>query len=292
MTAYPSQTTSPSILATTTPLFMITAWPTVSPVNVSAVAAAAAASASSPTATILGAVAVGVLGIVLIAGAVIYLRNGGTVAGLAEKVKANKGLITKAASMLPLTEEQKAKVNAAVNDPTSLLPEQAQQAIEMVKDCDQKAIAALPISDAQKAQLTSAVSSVKERVVKKVQTSPTGVLLTSVLGPTPVESTPVESKPVESKPVVQKQVMQKPVAQKPVAQKPVTQKSEETISVETIPEETIPEESNLEETILDETKPEESTPEAEPSLVTVHINPEDIESVKAFLAAKHANTTA
>jgi uncharacterized membrane protein len=262
---------------------MITAWPTVSPVNVSAIAAAAAASASSPTATILGAVAVGVLGIALIAGAVIYLRNGGTVAGLAEKVKANKGLITKAASMLPLTDEQKAKVEAAVNDPTSLLPEQAQQAIEMVKDCDQKAIAALPISDAQKAQLTSAVSSVKERVVKKVQTSPTGVLLTSVLGPTPVES-----KTVAQKPEAQKPVTQKPEAQKPVTQKPVTQKPEETISVETIPEETISVETIPEETILDETKPEESVPEVAPSLVTVHINPEDIESVKAFLAAKHA----
>ena len=227
ITAYPSRTTTPSIPVTTTPLFMITAWPTVSPVNVSAAIGLAESLGITPgsqTATILSAVALGVLGVALVVGAVVYFRKGGSIAGLAEKVKANKGLITKAASMLPLTEEQKAKVNAAVNDPTSLLPEQAKQAIEIVQDCDEKMISALPISETQKAQLTSAVSSVKERVVKKMEASPTGTLLTSVLGTTP--------KPVAAaKPVTSA----KPVAAaKPVESKQDTQQSEESAPVELV----------------------------------------------------------
>ena len=270
ITAYPSRTTTPSIPVTTTPLFMITAWPTVSPVNVSgsgpSLAESLGIAPGSQTATILSAVALGVLGVAMVVGAVVYFRKGGSIAGLAEKVKANKGLITKAASMLPLTEEQKAKVNAAVNDPTSLLPEQAKQAIEIVQDCDEKMISALPISETQKTQLTSAVSSVKERVVKKMEASPTGTLLTSVLGTKPVTPKPVESKPVVSK----------TVAAKPVESKQETQQSEESAPVELVPE----------ETVLEETKPE-----VEPSLVTVQINPEDIAAVQAFLAAKHANTT-
>jgi hypothetical protein len=314
MTAYPSQTTSPSIPATTTPLFMITAWPTVSPVNVSAAIGLAESMGITPgsqTATILSAVALGVIGVALVVGAVVYFRKGGSIAGLAEKVKANKGLITKAASMLPLTDEQKAKVNAAVNDPTSLLPEQAQQAIEIVKDCDQKMIAALPISDTQKAQLTSAVSSVKDRVVKKMEASPTGTLLTPVLGTKSVASKPVASKPVASKPVASKPVASKPVTPTQEVQQleesvPVEMIIEESVPEESVPEETKPvesvseetkqvetvsEETKLEETKPEETKLEESVSEVEPSLVTVQINPEDIEAVKAFLAAKHANTT-
>jgi len=265
----------------------------VSPVNVSgsgpSLAESLGIAPGSQTATILSAVALGVLGVAMVVGAVVYFRKGGSIAGLAEKVKANKGLITKAASMLPLTEEQKAKVNAAVNDPTSLLPQEVQQTIEIAKDCDQKMISVLPISDTQKAQLTSAVSSVKERVVKKMEASPTGTLLTSVLGTTPK---PVAAaKPAEAKPVAAKPVAAKPVAAKPVAAKPVTltqevQQSEESVPVKMIIEETKPEETKPEEMVLEET-----VPEVEPSLVTVQINPEDIEAVKAFLAAKHANTT-
>jgi len=248
---------------------MITAWPTVSPVNVSgsgpSLAESLGIAPGSQTATILSAVALGVLGVAMVVGAVVYFRKGGSIAGLAEKVKANKGLITKAASMLPLTEEQKAKVNAAVNDPTSLLPEQALQVVQTAKEYEAQVISSLPISEEQKVQLTSAVSSVKERVVKKMEASPTGTLLTSVLGTKPVTPKPVESKPVVSK----------TVAAKPVESKQETQQSEESASVELVPE----------ETVLEETKPE-----VEPSLVTVQINPEDIAAVQAFLAAKHANT--
>ena len=210
ITMYPSRSTTPSIPVTTTPLYMITAWPTVSPVNVSAtssplfmysaypsvpangsaggggLAEALGITPGSQTATILGGVAVGVLGLALVVGAVIYFRNGGSVSGLVQKVKENKGLITKAASMLPLTEEQKAKVEAAVNDPTSLLSPQAQKAIEVVqnaKEYQEQAIASLPISTEQKAQLTSVVTSVQGQIVKKVEASPTGVKIAKLLKP-------------------------------------------------------------------------------------------------------------
>ena len=142
----------------------------------------------SQTATILSAVAVGVLGVALVVGAVVYFKRGGSVSGLVQKVKENKGLITKAASMLPLTEEQKAKVDAAINDPTSLLPAQAQQAIQSAKDFKATAISSLPISEEQKAQLTSVISLTPrstEReetvVVKKKESAPTGQQITKTI---------------------------------------------------------------------------------------------------------------
>jgi hypothetical protein len=176
---------------------MITAWPTVSPVNVSAgggsLAEALGITPGSQTATILGAVAVGVLGVALVAGAVVYFKKGGSVSGLVQKVKENKGLITKAANMLPLTEEQKAKVDAAVNDPTSLLPEQAQQIIQHAKELPAQAIASLPISEEQKTLLTTIV---RDKVVKKAEATPTGVQNTKLLKPTDLKSPVSEATPV------------------------------------------------------------------------------------------------
>ena len=198
-TLIPSKTVTPSVEATTTPLFMITAWPTPSPVNVSATTSprfmitAYPTNASgagggggsllenmgvapgSPTATILGGVAVGAIALAGVAYAVYHFRNGGTVSGLVNKVKENKDKIAAAVeSVIPMTEEQKAKLHAAVNDPTALMPSSVQRVVEVAKNAEQykqQAIASLPISEAQKAQLTSAVNSVQEKVVKRV-TSP------------------------------------------------------------------------------------------------------------------------
>ena len=201
-TLIPSKTVTPSVAATTTPLFMITAWPTPSPVNVSATSSprfmmtayptnssggAAAGGASllenlgvapgSSTATILGGVAVGAIALAGVAYAIYYFRNGGTVSGLINKVKENKDKIAGAIeSVVPMTDEQKAKLHAAVNDPTSLMPSSVQRVVEVAKNAEQykqKAIASLPISDAQKAQLTTAVNSVQQKVVNRVMQSPT-----------------------------------------------------------------------------------------------------------------------
>lgn len=202
MTLIPSQTVTPSVAATTTPLFMVTGWPTPSPVNVSATssprfmmtayptnsssAAAGGGGGSlleslgvapgSSTATILGGVAVGAIALAGVAYAVYHFRKGGTVGGLVDKIKENKDKITGAIeSVVPMTEEQKAKLHAAVNDPTSLMPTSVQRVVEVVKNAEQykeKAISSLPISEAQKQQLTTAVNSVQEKVVKRVMHSP------------------------------------------------------------------------------------------------------------------------
>ena len=259
-TMYPSRSTSPSIPVTTTPLFMITAWPTVSPVNVSAgggsFAEALGITPGSQTATILGAVAVGVLGIALVTGAVIYFKNGGSVSGLVQKVKENKGLITKAASMLPLTEEQKAKVDAAVNDPTSLLPEQAQQVIQRAKEYPAQAIASLPISEEQKAQLTTVVSSVHDKVVKKMEPTPT--------------SPTKQVKPV-------KQIMVPVSEPKSETKQVVAPESKQVVA---------PESKSEPKQVMVPVSESEQDAVAAPTLVSLHISEADIEAVKAFLAEK------
>jgi len=199
ITLIPSQTVTPSVAATTTPLFMITAWSTPSPVNVSATSSprfmmtayptnsSGAAGGTtllenlgvapgSSTATILGGVAVGAIALAGVAYAIYHFRKGGTVGGLVDKIKENKDKIAGAIeSVVPMTEEQKAKLHAAVNDPTSLMPTSVQRVVEVAKNAEQykqQAIASLPISDAQKAQLTSAVNSVQEKVVTRVMQSP------------------------------------------------------------------------------------------------------------------------
>lgn len=184
ITAYPSRSVTPSIAVTTTPLFMITAWPTVSPVNVSAstsplfmytaypsyvpntsVVPVAASEPLSPTATILGAVAVGLVGLIAVGFAVNYFRKGGTVAGFMKEIESKKEEIKKVASMLPLSEEHKAKLDKALADPSSLLPVEAQKMVESVKEVKDKVVAALPISEEQKSQLNTAIASLPQKLV-------------------------------------------------------------------------------------------------------------------------------
>jgi len=127
----------------------------------------------SSTATILGGVAVGAIALAGVAYAVYYFRNGGTVGGLFNKIKENKEKIAGAIeSVVPMTEGQKAKLHAAVNDPTGLMPASVQQVVKNSEQYKDNVIASLPISDAQKAQLTTAVNSVQEKVVKRVMQSP------------------------------------------------------------------------------------------------------------------------
>jgi hypothetical protein len=137
----------------------------------------------SSTATILGGVAVGAIALAGLAYAIYYFRNGGTVGGLVNKIKENKDKIAGAIeSVVPMTEEQKVKLHAAVNDPTSLMPTSIQRVVEVAKNAEQykqQVIASLPISDAQKEQLTTAVNSVQEKVVKHVVSSPVTVVETS-----------------------------------------------------------------------------------------------------------------
>ena len=206
MTAYPSRTTTPSVAVTTTPLFMVTGFPTPSPVNVSAAGGGSSAPASSSTATILGAVAVGVLGIVLIAGAIIYFRNGGTLGGLMNKIKENKETIEKIAgnvtSALPISDEQKKAITGALADPLSVLPAEAQkiagQAVAAAgqvaavagkaQELKSQAIDALPISDEQKAMLTAAIDAKLAEAMKRIESTPVGVHVKSLAEVAPAAS--------------------------------------------------------------------------------------------------------
>ena len=185
ITAYASRSVTPSIPVTSTPLFMMTAWPTVSPVNVSAstsprfmytaypsyVPNASAVSAGageplSPTATILGAVAVGLVGLIAVGFVVNHFRKGGTVAGLVKEVQSKKEDLKKVASMLPLSEEQKAKLDKAIADPSSLLPVEAQKMVESVKQVKEQVVDALPISKEQKAQLNTVIDSLPQKLIE------------------------------------------------------------------------------------------------------------------------------
>jgi hypothetical protein len=104
---------------------------------------------------------------------VYYFRNGGTLGGLVNKIKENKDKIAGAIeTVVPMTEEQKAKLHAAVNDPTSLMPESVKRVVQNASQYKEQVIASLPISDAQKAQLTTAVNSLQEKVVTKVMSAP------------------------------------------------------------------------------------------------------------------------
>ena len=195
-TLIPSKSVSPSVAATTTPLFMVTAWPTPSPVNVSATSSprfmmtayptntsgAGGGGASllenlgvapgSSTATILGGVAVGAIALAGVAYAIHHFRSGGTVKDLVDKVKANKDKIAGAIeTVVPLTEEQKAKLHSVVNDPTSVLPANVQHVVKNAEQYKTQAINSLPISEEQKAQLTSVVNSVQTRVVHRVESA-------------------------------------------------------------------------------------------------------------------------
>ena len=218
ITPYPSKSVTPSIPVTTSPLFMITAWPTVSPVNVSASTsplfmytaypsyvpnasvAAAAATTSSPTSStgvILGAVAVGLVGLLVIGFAVNYFRKGGTVAGFMKEVESKKEELKKVASMLPLSDEQKEKLDKALKDPSSLLPVEAQKMLDSVKEVKDKVVSALPISEEQKAQLNTVIESLPQKLVEKVS-SPK---VESELKPQP-----------ESVPEVEKEIPQREVS--------------------------------------------------------------------------------
>jgi hypothetical protein len=136
---------------------MITAWPTTSPVNVSATStplyyytaypsvgsnetgggllglAASLTGSGSQTSIIIGSVALGIVGIAAIGGAVAYFRGGGSMGGFLNKVKEQKGALTQFANALPISAEQKAKLTGAIADPTSLIPEAQRAQLEQAK---------------------------------------------------------------------------------------------------------------------------------------------------------------
>ena len=193
ITAYPTTTSTMTLTATATPLFMITAYPTPSPVNVTPTStplffytpypsvqangtgglldqATALLNSGNPTSIILGSVALGIVGIGAIAGAVAYFRNGGTVGGFINKVKAQKGAIQQFANALPLSAEQKSKLNQAIDEPTSVLPPQVTAAVHQAEELKEKAIAAnQSIVQMLPPSMAAAVIAKQNAVIQQVQ---------------------------------------------------------------------------------------------------------------------------
>jgi len=95
--------------------------------------AASLTGSGSQTSIIIGSVALGIVGLVAIGGAVAYFRGGGTAAGFLNKVKEQKGALTQFANALPISEAEKAKLKGAIADPTSLIPEAQRAQLEQAK---------------------------------------------------------------------------------------------------------------------------------------------------------------
>jgi hypothetical protein len=234
---------------------MVTGYPTTSPVNASGPSFldALGVTPGSSTATILGAVAVGVLGIALIAGGIYYFKNGGSVKGLVKKFEENKETIKKVtgsvADLLPLSEEQKKKIDTAIDNPSSVLPPQAQQILQVAdkaKEYKEQIISALPMSADQKAKLSASVDALNESALKRFESTPAGSQIKSVISLISPPRVATASSPSVDKP--QPVLTHEPApAAAPAA---------------------------------------EPTPSREATLVAVHINAEDLASVQAFLASK------
>ncbi len=161
--------------------------------------ASAAAESSSSTATILGSVALGVVALGAIGGAVAYFRNGGTVGGFLGKVKEHKGDLAKFANALPISAEQKAKLTGAIEDPSSLVPAQAQAALaqaqakveELKATAEQAKQSLVSVLPSQLAEIVTAKEAeVKAQVAALVQAQKDN-LLNSVTSFAPVSVAPV-----------------------------------------------------------------------------------------------------
>jgi len=175
ITAYPSSSPQ-NVSATSTPLYYYTAYPSIQPNGTGDGLLGMASNlinSSSPTAVILGSVALGVVAIGAIGGAVAYFRGGGTLGGFIAKVKEQKGAITQFANALPISAEQKAKLNKAIEEPSSLVPEQLREKAEGLKEqalaANQSVIQMLPssIAAAVTEKQAALVHTVQEKVLEK-----------------------------------------------------------------------------------------------------------------------------
>jgi hypothetical protein len=106
-------------------------------------------------------VALGIVGIGAIGAGIAYMRNGGSVKGLMAKVEANKGAISQFTNALPISAEQKAKLQGAIADPSSLVPSQVNTILEKAEGLKEQALAA------QQSVLQILPSSVAEAVLAK-----------------------------------------------------------------------------------------------------------------------------
>jgi len=122
------------------------------------------------------------------------------VGGLVKKFEENKDTIKQVtgsvADLLPLSKEQKDKIDATIDSPVSILPPEVQQVAGQVsavagkaKEYKEQIIAALPVSAEQKAEIAAKVAALQEDVMKRIESSPIGVHVKSLVEP-PVAEPP------------------------------------------------------------------------------------------------------
>jgi hypothetical protein len=180
VTAFLSQSNTPSSTPSTSPLYMITAWPTTSPLHVSPTSSPLffltpypsydpnngtvagiliAPSQGGTTSTILGGVAVGGVALGAIGFIIKHFKNGGTVGGLFKIALANKDKIQATLSQVP---GAGAALNKVMNDPNA-------KKLMAIAQNPNSAIDQLAIPDQFKQSLRSVVPTSQEDLMKIMQ---------------------------------------------------------------------------------------------------------------------------
>jgi hypothetical protein len=149
-----------NVSATSTPLFYWTPYPSYDPNNGTSLFALVGGSGSM-TATILGAVAVGGLGLTGIIFAVKHFRGGGTVKGLIGKAVANRGKLQAMVKDLPMPDSMK----KAIMDPNSMLSPEMRKLAAAAGNTD-ALLKDLPVPEEMKAKLRSMTT--KEELQKRM----------------------------------------------------------------------------------------------------------------------------
>jgi len=275
---------------------MITAWPSPSPVNVSATStplyyytaypsvgsnatggggllglASSLTEGSSSTAVILGSVALGIVGLGAAAGAVAYFRKGGSVNGLMDKIHSGKGTLTQLANSLPISEAQKAKLTGAIADPSSLLPEKAQAAIHQAQE---KADAVIHQVQEKAEALKEQAHAIQSQVLQVLPPSIGAAVLAKEAALTQhVQGLAQQAKAQVLQalpPAIAEQVLQVlPPAIAEQAQAPIEQKGETVLTFAPVPVQSTP---------VAETPP--------PEVAHIAVSADQVEAIRAFLEQK------
>jgi hypothetical protein len=196
---------------------------------------------------ILGAVAVGIVGIGAIVFTVKYFRSGGTVGGFINKVKEQKGAITQLANALPLSEAQRAQLKTAEEKATSAL-EKAQATQASVLQTLPPSVGAMIVQ--KQSQLQNQIMSYAPEPVASVSTPVSTTVSTTVSTPVLTQVSPPESTPITISAPVQNET------------------------------------PSIIQTVTEQTPTATAMATATATVTHLAIAPEDLEAVRAFLAQK------
>jgi len=266
ITAWP--TTSPvNVSATSTPLYYMTAYPSYNPNNSSGlgILGGVLASAPSSVATILGGVAVGIAGIGAIGFAVNHFRKGGTLKGLLQIAKSKEGEMK---AMLPPSLQ--AKVEAAKADP------RVQTALQIAED-PSKAVQLLPpnLQHLAEAPLVQQLTHGIPPSVQQVVQSLPPVVQQVVQSLPPVVQQVVQSLP----PVVQQVVQSLPPSVQQVAQSLSAHPAYSDAPFESPV-------SSLQHVVSVVSQNAPAALPLAPQTATLEVSAEQVEAIKTFLASK------